>query len=294
MNPNLKAKLIAPDGLATRLRVLRRASDLSGVRLAAELGWQQSKVSRIETGDQMPSSADVRAWAQACDATDQIGELLDLRILAESNQTTWRRRNRHGLAAVQAEFNELVRRSEVVRHFETSVVPGLLQTWDYTYWVAQDVIRLHGARDTGEAAAMADMRQHRAGYVHDLSKRFEFLLAEPVLRWLPCPAEVMIAQLDRLLSVSLLPNVRFGVIPLGTRLDTAVQNSFVVYDDIVRVDTYVAEDEYSGEAAMKYAMVLDMLWQEAVEGDDARQLIIKAAADLRQEQADPIHIAEES
>jgi transcriptional regulator with XRE-family HTH domain len=281
VNPNVKAKLTAPDGLAARLRQIRRAAGLTGVELASQFGWQQSKVSRIETGEQMPSSGDVRDWAAGCDASDQLGNLLAQRDDVERDQATWRRRTRRGLAAIQADVNDLVKQSTVIRHFETAVVPGLLQTWDYAYWVARDAVRLHGPSDVGEPETMADARLERSGYVQDLSKRFEFLLAEPVVRWLPCPPEVMLAQLDRLVSVSLLPNVRMGVIPLGTRIDTAAQNSFVVYDDLVRVETFVGEDEYRGEIATTYAAVLDLLWQEAVDGDEARRLIIQAADDLR-------------
>lgn len=282
MNPNVKAKLIAPRGLATRLRGLRRAAGLSGVRLAAGQGWQQSKVSRIETGEQMPSSDDVRAWAAACGAADEVDQLLDLRDDAETEQVTWRRRGRRGLASIQAEFNEVVERSKVIRHFETAVVPGLLQTWNYAYWVGKDAIRLHGDPTGGGPEAIAQEKLKRSEHVQNMAKRFEFLLAEPVLRWLPCPPEVMLGQLDRLLSVSMLPNVRMGVIPLGARIDTAVQNSFVLYDDVARVETFVAEDEYRGEAAVTYSRVLAMLWHEAVEGDEARRLIIRAADDLRE------------
>jgi Domain of unknown function (DUF5753) len=73
-------------------------------------------------------------------------------------------------------------------------------------------------------------QEHPAEPAH--RPQFELLLAEPVLRWLPCPTEVIRAQLDRLQTVIGLPNARLGVVPLGGQLDTMPQNSFVLYDDV--------------------------------------------------------------
>jgi transcriptional regulator with XRE-family HTH domain len=46
------------------------------MEFAEPLGWGQSKVSKIETGRQLPAEADLRAWAQATNADP--GELLAL------------------------------------------------------------------------------------------------------------------------------------------------------------------------------------------------------------------------
>jgi hypothetical protein len=40
----------------------------------------------------------------------------------------WRRRMRRGQVAVQDTYNQLVAESQVIHHFETVYVPGLLQT----------------------------------------------------------------------------------------------------------------------------------------------------------------------
>ena len=50
--------------LAEALKVLRVGAGLSGARLAGMLGWQQSKVSKIETRKQLPSEdGHFGAWA---------------------------------------------------------------------------------------------------------------------------------------------------------------------------------------------------------------------------------------
>jgi hypothetical protein len=87
-------------------------------------------------------------------------------------------------------------------------------------------------------------------------------------------------QLDRLQTVVDLSNVRFGIVPMDVELVTAPQNSFVMYDDLVRVETFLGESEHRGEAAAKYAAFMELLWAEAATGRGARQLIVKAVEAL--------------
>ncbi|MFE9694132.1 Scr1 family TA system antitoxin-like transcriptional regulator, partial [Micromonospora sp. NPDC005806] len=69
-------------------------------------------------------------------------------------------------------------------------------------------------------------RMQRQQLLYDTSKRLEFLLAERVLQWLLTSPEVMRGQLDPLQTVVGVPNIRFGILPLGVPLATTPQNSF--------------------------------------------------------------------
>lgn len=269
------------DDLAARLRSGREQAGLSGRELATRNGWQPSKVSRTETGKQMPSAADVMAWARACDLPDaELHDLLGLRDKAEAGRADWRERMRRGQAAVQRDYTKLVAESARIRHFETVGVPGLLQTPDYCRRTLAEVRDLHGSAvdDLDEAVAERLARQR---YLYDTSKRFEFLLAEPVLRWLFCPPSVMRSQLDRLHTVIGVPHVRFGILPFGVELRTIPQNSFVLYDDIATVEGFVGDGVHLDQEAEFLGRVLGRLWDDAVEGDDARRLIMEAAGGLR-------------
>ena len=280
MNP-IEDWLNQPDGLANRLRNLRAQAGLSGKELAGRTGWQPSKVSRLENGRQTPASADLTTWAQACNASE--AETDDLQRLLDEMQTVrrdWRRRMRRGQVAVQASYNELVRNARLVRHFETVYVPGLLQTTEYARRVLSEMVDLHSLDVTDVDAAVAT-RMQRQAYLYDTSRQFEFLLAEPVLRWMLCPPDTMRGQLDRLQTVIDLPNVRFGVVPLlSGPLATAPQNAFQLYDDLAIVDTFLAELTYREDDAAAYARMMDRLWDQAVVGDDARRLIVQAAGDI--------------
>lgn len=50
--------------LARRLRELRAAAFPSGSALARYLGWHQTRVSKLEQGNQRPSDDDLRQWAE--------------------------------------------------------------------------------------------------------------------------------------------------------------------------------------------------------------------------------------
>jgi transcriptional regulator with XRE-family HTH domain len=260
---------------------MRKKAGLSGKDLAEATGWPQSKVSRLENGKQMPTASDLETWAAAVHASKQATrQLLDLLSEAQSVHLDWKRRMSRGQTAVQTNYNQLVEQSHIIRHFETVYVPGLLQITDYARRVLHEMIDLHGLEVSDVDAAVA-ARMQRQQFLYDTGKTFEFLIAEPVLRWLLCPPDVMYAQLDRLLTVFGLANVRLGVIPLGVPLVTAPQNSFQIYDDLAIAETFVGETAHDETTSKAYGAVMDRLWDEALVGDDARTVIVRAAEDVR-------------
>jgi transcriptional regulator with XRE-family HTH domain len=279
MSPT-QAWLVRPDGLADRLRALRVQAGLQAKDLAEAVGWYASKVSRIETGQQMPSPDDIRTWARACGAdADTTESLLKILEEARAERTAWKRRMRRGQEAVQLDYNRLTAESTVIRYFETAWVPGFLQTVPYARAVFLEMVSLHDL-DVKDIDAAVATRMQRQQLLYDPNKRFELLIAEPVLRWLLVPADVMRGQLDRLQTIIGAPNVRFGIIPMGVPLTTTPQHAFQMYDDLVIVEGFLGEQVHRGEDAAKYTQIMDRLWENAVTGDQARELLIAAARAL--------------
>ena len=282
---SLEEWLTQPEGLATRLRALRAQAGLSGKDLADANGWAQSKVSRIENGKQTQiSDADIEAWARTCGADAQtVRELLSKRDEARAWHATFKSRMNHGQAPVQRSYNDRVADSSLIRHFETVYVPGPLQIPDYARRVLTEMIPLHELQIDDVDAAVEE-RMQRSQSLYDPAKRWEFLLAEPVLRWLLCPPQVMRAQLDRLQTVIGLERVRFGIVPMGVELATAPQNSVQIYtgkETVAVTETYIGELWHRDEQAEAYGRALDRQWKDAVEGDAARRLLTAAATTLR-------------
>ncbi|MGQ5263311.1 helix-turn-helix domain-containing protein [Micromonospora sp. ZYX-F-536] len=46
------------------------STSFTGSRTARQLGWTQSKVSKVETGKQMPTDEDLDGWIDPCQASD--------------------------------------------------------------------------------------------------------------------------------------------------------------------------------------------------------------------------------
>lgn len=282
MDP-IKDAVTRPGGIAARLRALRAQAGLAAKDIAEATGWHPSKVSRLENGRQTPSPEDIRTWARVT-RTDEVEARAILQILdeARAEHHDWKLNMRRGQAEVQADYNQLAAESHLIRHFEMTAIPGLLQTPAYARVMFQEMVELHDLEVDDVEAAIAT-RMRRQQFLYDPGKRFEFLLAEPVLRWLLCPPDVMRGQLDRLQTVIDVPNVRFGIVPLGVELSAIPQNTVVLYvgrETVAAVETFIAETLYRGEQAEAFAAAVDRLWSDAVVGDQARGLIIAAMRDL--------------
>ncbi|MDQ3151476.1 MAG: helix-turn-helix domain-containing protein [Actinomycetota bacterium] len=95
--------------LAARLRALRIAAFPSGNQFARHVGWGQSKVSKLETGAQRPSDADVREWVRATGhGVDVEAEVLAMAAAARFEYSTVQDvvRRGGGIAAWQAQIAE--------------------------------------------------------------------------------------------------------------------------------------------------------------------------------------------
>lgn len=225
----------------------------------------------------MPSPDIVRAWADATGHPEYTDELLEL--LADLQAVHIRRRRilRQGEAPLQEDFDQRAQAAKRFRNLEIAFIPGLLQTSAYARSIIKQVSVIFGITDV-DAAVQARMR--RQDILYDSSKTFEFLFTEAALRIMPCPRQVMLGQLDRLLSLSA-DNVTIGIVPFETELTITPVNGFLLLDDQLVVETYSWEDQEHGSESATHHRIFDMLLADAVTGDDARHLITTAAGELR-------------
>lgn len=257
--------------LGSRLRRLRQRAGLSGADLARTLKTNQPRISRIETGRTLPSLDDVRAWAEATQATpDEVAELGGLVQRLATETTSWRILHRLGLTQHQRELGELEREAKGIVVFQPTMVPGLLQVDDY----ALRVMSQGNPSTQADIAQAVAERLARQAILYDQSKHFEFLLTETALRWRPGPSETMRAQLDRLISAASLANVSMGVLMLDREAPDAFLHPFVLFeledDALVTVETYSAEMQvHDPQEVAVYRRTLDRLREMAVWSDDA-------------------------
>jgi hypothetical protein len=136
------------------------------------------------------------------------------------------------------------------------------------------------AIDDIDAAVAVRMRRQQSLY--DTTKRFEFLLAEPVLRWGLCPRRSWSPSSTVSRPWSGCRTFESGPFRSASRSRRPRQNSFQLYDDLAVVETFVGETNHGRRDSRAYARVMDRLWDEAAVGDHARRLIQRAAGDLPQ------------
>ncbi len=272
----------AREALGARLRELRTEVGLDGKDLAAKLGWQTSKVSRLQNGKQTPTRADLTAWAHACEQADAESELQGLRAGLEMKQRhrSWRRqlagghRGRQEIAVRQTEHTAMIRGLEVSR------IPGLFQTPEYARVIFDANAEFRGIAPTTEAAVAARMRRQEALY--DPEKSFLFLLCEAALYHRSCPADVMAEQLDRLYNLVGQRRVEIGILPFGTQLRRTAPHGFWIYDRrLVIVETISEELWLTGDDDLAlYERAWEWLAEAAEYGPPARRLIGRARASL--------------
>jgi transcriptional regulator with XRE-family HTH domain len=275
------------DALGRRLRELRQRAGLTGTQLAESLSWPQSKVSKLETARQTPSEDDIRAWARTTGSESQTDELLIALRTLEAQHAEWQRVLSPGLQAHQSTLAKLDAKTRLFRVFEATVVPGLLQTAEYARArLAQGVILFNARNDINEAV-QARMRRQELLYRPD--KRFQFIITEAALRLRLCGPKVMLAQLDRLISLSTLPNVRLGIISSDTRYVVGPWHGFWLRDnERVLVETFSAELNLvqPPEIAL-YSEIFAQFAAAAAYGRSARALITRVADDLVAEVPEP-------
>jgi transcriptional regulator with XRE-family HTH domain len=273
----------ARNALGLRLRELRQAGDLTGRQLAESLSWPASKISKIENGRQTPTDDDIVAWTQATNSPSDAEALLATLHTLELQHAEWQRQIKMGLRPHQQEIAELDAKTRLFRAFESTFIPGLLQTAEYARTrFAQSISVFKVPNDINEAVQARVKRQE---ILYRPDKRFHFVLTEAALRYRLCPPAVMLGQLDRLVSFSALQNVRLGIIGFETAYVVAPAHGFwLLDDDRVMVETFSAELNLAQPQEIElYRMIFEQLAGVASYGRRARAIITRVIDDLAPE-----------
>jgi transcriptional regulator with XRE-family HTH domain len=270
----------ARKALGKRLRELRQQAGMNGKQLAESLSWPPSKVSKLEIGHQTPTDDDIRAWTRATDAEIQTESLLTSLHTLEIQHAEWKRILKAGLRSHQKELIEQDKETKLYRAFESTVIPGLLQTPEYARARFAQAVMIHKTPNDINEAVRARMQRQEMLYRPD--KRFHFVLTEAALHYRLCPIETMLAQLDRLVSLSNLRNIRLGVIGFKTPYVADPRHGFwLLNNDRVRVETFSAELNLRQQHEIElYGRIFEHLAGVASYGGSARAIITKVMDDL--------------
>ncbi len=169
--------------------------------------------------------------------------------------------------------------AQFIRNYEPQVIPGLLQTAEYAEAKLRSVIQFYNLPNGLDSGV--SKRMERQQVLYKRGRRFHFLIGEKSLYGTVGGDNVMIGQLDRLLSIIGMPRVALGIVPLTAETVVSVEN-FMMFDNrMVKIEGHTAELTVTQprEVAL-YGRAFDVLAGQSVTGEKARALI-RTALEIR-------------
>lgn len=209
--------------LTSELRRRREAVNKSGSVVAKELGWQPSKITRIERGDQGLSQADLVKLLDLYEVTDQGARVALSQLLRDARERGWWADYRDVFG--QGTLPDFEAEASVIRTFEAQVVPGLLQTPDYI-----KAIFRAGPVQPGhvvERHVKARLERQRILDGHNPTK-LHAIVDEGALRRMVGGPGVMREQLQHLVNMAARHNIDIRVVPFSVGAHLALAGSFII------------------------------------------------------------------
>ncbi len=213
------------------------------------------------------------------------GEWFDLIANLRNVETAYLEQKRMRLPHRQKQSIATEAKTGLMRWYEPVVVPGLLQTPPYAEAILLMVLDFYEDPPNDLEPSLA-ARLERQQVLYRGNHRFYFIIAEQVLHTPVASADVMIEQLDRLLTAISLPRVVLAILPTMADYRTPI-NNFIMFDSrMVQVETISAELTITqpSEIAL-YENAFQRLKDQAIHGQDARAMISAAMTDLRLDHA---------
>jgi transcriptional regulator with XRE-family HTH domain len=275
--------------LAAELRRLREASGKTHEEVAAALDWHRSKVGRIEGAQFVRLSlTDLRALLELYGATDKDQRESLITLAKESRERGWWHSYADVLPNPHSVLIGLEAETVSIRAYQAQLVPGLLQTEDYTRAILK-ATRMT-SHEADEVERFVEVRRARQALLNqEPPVTLWVVIDEGVLRRRVGGTSVMGAQIERLIEVSELPHVTLQVLPDAAGEHAGLEGSFMIlgFSEGDRDAVYL--DAATGGLYMekpddirRYAWVFDHVRAAALSPRDTVRFLQNAVADLRQ------------
>ncbi|MET7363994.1 helix-turn-helix transcriptional regulator [Streptomyces sp. NPDC005562] len=264
------------------LRELREASGKQAKAVARSAVMSPSKLSKIENEALAPSLIDVERILTAWEVSEEVkARLTEAARKAATEATAWRILRRTGLHKHQDEIRAIEAQTTLMRLFQPSCIPGLLQTPEY----ARAILSGHGYTQ-GALEKMMGARLLRQEVLHDTDRTFRFVVTESVLRWKIVRPSMLAAQLDKLITISRMPNVGIGVLPLSSPMADLPSSSFVLFDTNLAIMEIPHAEITTTEArdVELYLNKFDGFEGAAVTGEEMRHFVAGLRDDFLRQQ----------
>ena len=270
---------------------LRRAMEKAGFHasaLAHELDWSPSRVSRLLSGKRGGNTNDVIAFLTLCGVKGEERERL-LELTRDQHRPGWFQQHGARLPEQLVTLIDHENEATSMAEFESTLVPGLLQTAHYARAVMQGV----GTVPLEEIEGRVKARMGRQdAFKRPRPPKCTFYIHEFVLR-LPVGGHlVMSDQLHQLLRMSVRPYIRLRVIPARVGVHAAINGNFRLMEFAEIAPVVYLETQTSSvflETPVEigtYRKILARLEDTALDEGQSKELIANVAVELYADRED--------
>ena len=222
--PEVRSPTVRRRELGALLRKLRTEKGLTVEQAADQLMFSMSKLSRMETGHGVATPRDIRDVCSLYEVTDKAERERMLKLAAEGKQAGWWQ----SYDLPYSTYVGLEAEATAISDFQSSVVPGLLQTADYARAGHEGAMPRLSPEKIERRIEAKLTRQ--ALLEQDDPPDFSAVLDEAVLHRMVGGPAVMSAQLGRLIEAANRPKVTIQVIPFTLGAHPGVESNFNILE----------------------------------------------------------------
>ena len=281
--PEVRSPTVRRRELGTLLRKLRTQKGLTVEQAAERLMFSMSKLSRMETGHGVATPRDIRDLCELYEVTGEAERERLMSLAREGKQQGWWQSYELNQFA---DYVGLEAAAVSIRRYQSTVIPGLLQTRDYARIVHEVMIPKLTRERIDEFVEVRMTRQRLL--TQNPAPRFWVVLDEAALHRLVGGRQVMSAQLDRLIEVTDLPNVTMQIIPYEAGAHPAMDSTFSMLDFDGSVPSVVYVEGLVGwiyvdspQDLVRYQQVFECLCAMALTPQASVELVARVGAQHR-------------
>ncbi|KIH97996.1 XRE family transcriptional regulator [Streptomonospora alba] len=269
--------------LISELNRLREGSGLSRAEVAKRVGTTDTTIWRYETGLTRPKVSDVNTLLEVYGVTGAARDEL-LEVAKDARKRGWWHRYRQTLKPGFDSYIGLEAEASVVRTYQAQVVPGLLQTAEYTRAVIEETAVDSESAGVDEKVAVRLSRQALLTRETD-PLSVVAVLDEAVLHRRVGGASVMAEQLRYLVRLSELSHVTIRVLPFSAGAHAGLDGAFYLleFPDQEDPDVVYLEQATSGlvpeapEEVRRYTLMFGNLLAKALPTAESTALLSSMA-----------------
>lgn len=274
--------------LAVELRKLRVEAHLSNAEMARKVGWGTTKVSRLENATIPPNMADVMRMLRVLEVPAERAHMITAVARDAAERGWWADFGKY-MGERQALSADLEWGAESITEYHNVVIPGLLQTANYTYQRGRTSLLRGDIQSDSHLDRIVEARLARQQMVRRPGgPRYEAIIDETVLLRPQAEAQVMREQLreiaelmesDSPISVRVLP---IKAVVADYWLPASSFSVFTYPDpqdpDVIMLEAEAADTLLSDESEVApYRLLSEQLRAAALSPDDTIARLREAA-----------------